>query len=633
MKSVFAHRDEHERRSTIYFLILFSVSFVCGVVGSAMVYGTAGPWHERIIQTLYSTGRLYVFEGTLDIEIGPWPYEIARWAAPATTVVGIFAIFESLLWQARQRVRRAKKGHVTVLGSNEETLIFVNNLREEYPDQTIQVIVPDDVDEIFIRRLQSSRALVRMMRFEHPSSGRFKRALRRLNLDDARAVVSFEDEPASFAHIRVISRALGDLKQRIAVYIESNDRRIQTIVKDVMDDCPNMNVNYFSARELVTSALIDDPAFTIVPRHESTDRPALARTYRDVAQVVPSPHFLIIGFASLGQDMVLHLTNSAVTNPIAPIRFTIVDPEVELRWENFIARRPEHERVMSVRRVATSTENQLFTDLVKEISETDPPTAVLYCQPDTQESILSIDFVARYIQDAKVAVYSPAHDQHEILTEAISARGIDVVFFGDLDDSLTGTNVFSESLYQRAKDFNVEYSRAYAQVESRALSSAEQLEQLVKEAHSQWELLDAFKKESSLAQARHESTKAWVLGVLNDKFVNTSVAQVVADWKRQLVDAPGQGQERVENQVRVIEADPLMNYMCALEHKRWANFHYMRGYSYGEFSDVGRTHPSLVDDWDEFLTNEDLRGKTGTPLRYQVIYDMLSVLLVADERL
>lgn len=61
-----------------------------------------------------------------------------------------------------------------------------------------------------------------------------------------------------------------------------------------------------------------------------------------------------------------------------------------------------------------------------------------------------------------------------------------------------------------------------------------------------------------------------------------------------------------------------MNYLTALEHKRWNNFYYMRDFTYSEEkSEIRKTHDCLIDDWDVIL---------GGIQRDKAIYDFLSVL-------
>ena len=66
-------------------------------------------------------------------------------------------------------------------------------------------------------------------------------------------------------------------------------------------------------------------------------------------------------------------------------------------------------------------------------------------------------------------------------------------------------------------------------------------------------------------------------------------------WKKKLENLP------VSEQINIIEKDPFMNYMCALEHKRWNNFYYMKNFVYSETKDeINHTHNCLIDDWEKF---------------------------------
>ena len=91
-------------------------------------------------------------------------------------------------------------------------------------------------------------------------------------------------------------------------------------------------------------------------------------------------------------------------------------------------------------------------------------------------------------------------------------------------------------------------------------------------------------------------------------------------WKRISSTNGDLNKDKLEDAAIVIEKNSAMNYMSALEHKRWSNFYYMKNFVYSEKKDeVNCTHNSLIDDWDEFLHSDK---------REEVIYDFISVLSV-----
>ena len=130
----------------------------------------------------------------------------------------------------------------------------------------------------------------------------------------------------------------------------------------------------------------------------------------------------------------------------------------------------------------------------------------------------------------------------------------------------------------------------------------------------QWASLSNIKKDSSRNQCMHQNVKEVLLRKIAQMEGLSSVEELLNRWKA-MIDSVS-----IKEQINIIEKNPAMSYMSALEHKRWSNFYYMRNFVYSEKKDeVNGTHNSLIDDWDEFLNSKK---------REEVIYDFISVLSV-----
>ena len=61
--------------------------------------------------------------------------------------------------------------------------------------------------------------------------------------------------------------------------------------------------------------------------------------------------------------------------------------------------------------------------------------------------------------------------------------------------------------------------------------------------------------------------------------------KVLEKWEGKITRQPP------ETMWKQIAADPVMNYMAALEHRRWCNFYYLRNYTYSPKKDeAAQTH-------------------------------------------
>ena len=92
--------------------------------------------------------------------------------------------------------------------------------------------------------------------------------------------------------------------------------------------------------------------------------------------------------------------------------------------------------------------------------------------------------------------------------------------------------------------------------------------------------------------------------------------QMLRDWERKLQSlSPSKRMEEIER-------DPLMCFMAALEHKRWCNFYYLKGFRYSKKKDEeARTHDCLIPDWGEFLRSDK---------RDTIVYDLLASLSIRE---
>ena len=181
-----------------------------------------------------------------------------------------------------------------------------------------------------------------------------------------------------------------------------------------------------------------------------------------------------------------------------------------------------------------------------------------------------------------------------------------ITVFGELIDVLNFEAITNEPLEVKAKEFNAYYK----EISGKIMNSPEENISI----EEQWNSLSNIKKDSSRNQCIHQNVKEVLLEKIAQMEGFSSVEELLDRWKA-IINSVS-----LKEQIDIIEKNPAMNYMSALEHKRWSNFYYMRNFIYSEKKDeVNCTHNSLIDDWDEFLHSDK---------REEVIYDFISVLSV-----
>ncbi len=299
----------------------------------------------------------------------------------------------------------------------------------------------------------------------------------------------------------------------------------------------------------------------------------------------------------------------ACVNPYEKLRITIVDQSADQRFDYFSARIDPLDKVVEVQLINAHLESRALPTALREASSEKAFSAVVFCLEDTQLSLLSYERYFALWSEAELAFYTPNSKQTEALMRAIEKKRGPFYCFGSDKAILTKHMIIDEVLMRRSIDFNAYYNRVAAELmgwPTETLSAPEQ-----------WQKLDTLKKESSMAQAMHRVVKLSILErVCQLPNYPDSVRELLNEWTAEL-----EGLSTAE-QVNLITRYPLKNYLTALEHRRWNNFHYMRNFVFAEEKNLElKQHDCLIDDWDEFL---------GSRQREKAIYDYLSVLSLTD---
>lgn len=592
-------------RDSKLFKVIAITGFVCAVWGAILVHGLTGTIPERLMRVPWAVIKLYMMGPSLDFTMGPVPYEIARWLAPATTAIGVFATFEKFFIQLRQNSRILRDGHVTVLGYSDDAKVFLTHLLENPDKNKVQAVLPDDVDPVLAQRLRDAGIIVRLIDYSQTDSDKNYEAVERLKLDVARAIVSFEPEPENFGHVRFLNTYV-EAKHAIPVHIHAIDNRVKTLIEKEMDGYSAFDIHYFSVNELVSAQLIDTPSFDVFPKVEPLPEGAQAKDYKEIADHFGVPRVLLVGFGQVGQAVLMQISNAATINPVTLPQVVIVDRAATQLFAAFEGRRDGLEQVMDIQVIESELDSRALNRQLEELNRAKPFTSVIYALDDTKESLLSVDYLAKGFREAEVAVYCPNKVDLDALVRAVHRHGLDFTLFGEKTSALEPDMILNEVLNAKAKEFNHRYDIAASELTGGWEPG---------DPDESWRKLTTIKKESSLFQSAHARTKQWVLEVLCRDYLHTTVPELLASWRARM-----EGHSVME-QVDILEADPYMNFMTALEHKRWSNFYYMRGFTLGEKDEANRRHDCLIDDWDVFMAT----------MRDKVIYDFISTLTLSDQ--
>jgi hypothetical protein len=585
----------------------FLLSAILSVVGSYQLYG--GNYtniFKEFTVILISVMKLFTFAPTNGLlNEAPLAYELAIWMAPLSTMVGIFSIFDKLYKTISLGLYHVNKEHIVIMGADEDAINFIKNLQRDMPRVRIYSLL-DEGEKFDEKRLEELSVEVIRLDYSNPQDEINLLKIKDKKIGDKGIIISFESEPKSYGRVSALNPMYSNNNKEINLYIKTEDYRIKELVELKMDELDSFDIHYFTIEELLIKDLLENSDFIFSsPRSlKNGFEKEKYGTMEEIAREMGTYNLLIIGFSKISEQFLNQASNLLTINPIENLKVTIIDQNATKKFNKYKDYKTMIDKVLDYTLIDLDSEREIGK-VVKELHEKNAFSGVLFGAEDIYDNILKIDRVIDNITDLPVAVYSKEFEIIETLVESLFLRHDNITVFGDSKDVLTMDIIVNESLMENAKHFNAYYNMISSEMmgwEDEKISPEEQ-----------WKKLSNIKKESSIYQSAHQDTKINIL----EKFINleglpNSVNEIIDLWNEKIEN------KNISEQLSIIESNPYMNYMTALEHKRWNNFYYMRDFVFDEVKDEKRkTHDCLIDDWDEFL---------GGIQRDKAIYDFISTL-------
>lgn len=294
----------------------------------------------------------------------------------------------------------------------------------------------------------------------------------------------------------------------------------------------------------------------------------------------------------------------------APIRVTLADTQASKTIADLRDDIPELDAVFAFYALYLASDTTGLIKAVQDRMAQEPFTGLIVELEDIREALLTADRLVSIMIDIPLAVRAEEPGEFKLLFDALKTRTSYLVVYGNRDRALREKVIVDQDFYDRAKRFNASYNETAADLMGWDKPQGD--------AESQWVSLSTIKKESSYYQALHRESKRKVLDHFCRAYgLAADPKALIVAWRSKLEG------KSVSEQVNTIEADPFMNAMAALEHRRWDNFYYMRHFVFDEIKDeINKKHDCLISDWDNFMTSVQ---------RDKAIYDFLSILDLAEE--
>ncbi|WP_339120370.1 hypothetical protein [Fusobacterium nucleatum] len=600
--------------------IIYILGLVLSLIGSFQVYhGRYDNILKEVSVISISVLKLFLFvpiEGF--IKQNPLAYELAIWIAPMTTLLATFSIFNKLYTAIKLKLAHFHKEHIIVMGCNDYSLSFMKNYISLKNKKKILCILPERTQEKDIETLNRLGVITSTIDYMSGLNDENMRISSEYNFASVDTIICFEDEPKNYGYLKLISELIAKRRKKkekiINVYVNTVNKYIRNIVQHKMDEIKIFDIKYFNIYDLIAYNLINLKNFKLYEtsglkkdwikiKKEKGENFSLD----DFSNLIGTPNILLIGFKNCGKSLFELAVNQTLVNAKENMKITIVDRKISNIIEEYKATIRELQKVANIELIDGDINHISTQNKIKENHKKDPFTAVLFSTKNCTESLIFMDLLGEEIfKNVNTAVFCENIWENKPLIESIILKYPNITVFGELIDVLNFESITNEPLEIKAKEFNAYYNK----IAENIMNYPEQ-DISVEE---QWASLSNIKKDSSRNQCMHQNVKEVLLRKIAQMEGLSSVEELLNRWKA-MIDSVS-----VKEQINIIEKNPAMNYMSALEHKRWSSFYYMRNFVYSEKKDeVNCTHNSLIDDWDEFLNSKK---------REEVIYDFISVLSV-----
>ena len=545
-------------------------------------------------------------------------YELAIWIAPISTLLVTFSIFNKLYTAIKLKISHFSKEHIIVMGYNDYSLSFMRNYISLKNKKKILCVLPERIAEKDIDILNRLGVMTCTIDYISGLNDENIRISSECNFTSVDTIICFEDEPKNYGYLKLISEFIAKSKKKkektVNVYVNTVNKYIRNIVQHKMDEIKIFDIKYFNIYDLIAYNIINLKNFKLyetsgLKKDWSKIKEERGENFSldDFSNLIGTPNILLIGFKDCGKSLFELAINQTLVNAKENVKITIVDRKISNIIEEYKATIRELKKVADIELIDGDINHISTQNKIRENHKKTPFTAVLFSTKNCTESLIFMDLLGEEIfKNVNTAVFCENIWENKPLIESILLKYPNITVFGELIDVLNFEAITNEPLEVKAKEFNAYYK----EISGKIMNSPEENISI----EEQWNSLSNIKKDSSRNQCMHQNVKEVLLVKIAQMEGFSSVEELLDNWRNKIDSLS------VKEQINIIEKNPAMNYMSALEHKRWSNFYYMRNFIYSEKKDeVNCTHNSLIDDWDEFLNSEK---------REEVIYDFISVLSV-----
>ncbi len=537
--------------------------FVLLAVGAIALLGLVGAYQldpkgfvSAPLDYLYRVVQLFAAEGdwTAGHSRLPLALEIARFAAPIVTIASLIVLFAEGIWTALINARvRFYKNHIVVVGLSASAMELVRSAHQRKLDV---VVIEKDPDNRLIQNCRSLLIPVLLGDAKHSEW------LKRARVAHAGSLVSFvqlDDESIELS-LRVqamVEDRRPDQLPPLKVILKLHDMQLGSRLESYpkfFENPRSVEVRFFNLDALAARSLF---------------REFYPEVYAD-AMGRDHVHIVVLGYGSLGKQVVINALKQAHYANDKPLQLTIVDRDALISEETFRREHPGVEMAAQVLFVPMELNAEALRGEATMLGLDD--ATMFVCTLGGDAANMSMAIALRQLALLGGVPNSP------IFVALRHSRGLAQLVESELDNPEIPDGLYPFGMVEQL----VRVDRVVN----------ERLDNLAIALHENY--LAGLEKQT-IQQASH-----YPWSELSETFRNDARAQ--ADHVRTKLRAAGYVLVQRETEQQFSESEVLR--LAEIEKKRWVAERAAIGWTFGEVrSDLAKIHPGLKS-WQSSSTSE-----------------------------
>ncbi len=624
---------------------IFVVLFVCICIVEGVIYYGATEENLFVVWMLNLKNIPETFLLSSDIEISDaaslmtseniwirylqYVYIIVLLVAPAFTAAAIITFIKHFYLQIKMYFKWRNKTKVSVIGDTKESLKITNRIAKTYHAVLFQ---HDAVDRD--QRVHSLEEGIDTYSLSEDVQAVFEST----KLEESKMIFILETEPiqnfVTFSNV-ISYFQQKNLQSHCTFIVLCENDAVMEMIEDFYSGCMKENEIIKQKTELVTLPLTKLEAMSMLEEKPLYTYQLKTYASNHTHANYYDQHIAIVGFEQLGSQFLLQALNKGVLSSQSNMIFDVFDENIEDKKGMFLqhfssaltqdcqttfclpsSTNGSMDGKVEIRFHEINYNSYTFSNLVKQLHQQSPFTYMTICLKDNQKAIQSMIALEKVLTQEEKE-YTPLVVSLEVSQEVSSylsnnhQQYTNVYVPNVFLDTINIEDIYGYINDQYAMNFNLHYNQIdMKDASSWNLNTVFDYQQAIQA----WKKMSLSKRQSSRALSFHQDVKLFRLAQYRyekeqiDTDFETYFNQLMTQRKKGTLSLQKEFQfiyEQLESLsqykdniqfVKHVNANPMIQELGALEHRRWCQFEYTDGYRYKDSvkDEQNRTNPCLL---------------------------------------